>query len=83
MIQHFREQKKCWSDVEAKFERSQICSTWSQHLSARVNIVERPVQTVPTFASTNVGRMLKQMLGPFERRAFRRNQRKYRQNRLL
>ena len=63
MIQHFREQKKCWSDVEAKFEQSQICFNM---VTTSFNIVERPIQMVPTFASTNVKQMLKQMLGLFE-----------------
>ena len=63
MIQHFREQKKCLSYVEAKFERSQICFNM---VTTSFNIVERPIQMVQTFASTNVKQMFKQMLGLFE-----------------
>ena len=63
--------ERCWSKVWTKSDLFNVVTTTSfskfQHCWK---------------ARSNSPNM-KQMLGPFERRAFRRNQRKYRQNRLL
>ena len=70
-IQHFWEQRKCWIDVEWKFQPIQIwfkplsiCFQHSLHFSTMFNnLFKRPRHLV----QQSVELMLKQMLKPFKR----------------
>ena len=63
--EHSREQKKCWTDVEAKsFKLFQHRFNFA---STRFNTAERGWQTLSTLPFNKIERMLKQMLKPFAR----------------
>ena len=59
----FQEQKKCCDDVETKFKLIQTRLNMSQQLSTLLKGVVKRSQHL----STNVERMLRQMLWPFDR----------------
>ena len=65
--EHSREQKKCWTDVEAKFKGFKLFQHWYNFASTRFKRAERGWQTLSTLPFNKIERMLKQMLKPFAR----------------